>query len=162
MAEIGTGNTSNFFNLFGIFFTILMGILLLFLFSWSLAFLKLIMYKLRLVLKNASLKEKSYFPTIKHKTPRYKKASIFLKHEILKSWNLKFINVFLITLSWYNHLFYWILCSWWHREKNNVNLLKPRISFYALTWCISVFLFWTQALFLSNIVRKDSYIDGIW
>jgi len=43
-----------------------MGILLLFLFSRSLGFLKLIMYKLRLVLKNAALKEKSYFPTIKH------------------------------------------------------------------------------------------------
>lgn len=161
MAEFGAGPESSIFNIVGILLTIVLGILLMFLFSRTLWFLKHLIFKLRYVLKNSQLKEKSFFVKRKEKSHRYKRAQLFMKNEVLKAWNMSFLNVLLITLKRYNHIFYCLLCGWWQWEKNRADLLKPQLAFFALTNLISIFVFWTLSLFLANITASESYLMGI-
>ena len=127
MAEFGSSssNDTNLYNVFGIVLTLVVGILLLAIKSRTFTFMKLLMYKLRFVLKNSRLKERFPKGTAKRKTENYVKAQAYLKNEVIRSWNLKFLNIFVYTLDRYNHLFYWVFLSWFHRKKNRVILLKP-------------------------------------
>ena len=159
MAELGTGNESSIWNVFGIILTLVIGILLLVMHSRTLHFLKNILFKLRLVLKNASLKEHSMFPTHRpRKTKLYVQSQLYLKDEILRSWNLKFCNVLAYTLDRYNHIFYLIFFAWCRRRKNKVYLLRPQFSFYAMTSLISVFILWVCGLFLTVLIGSIAQI----
>lgn len=60
------------------------------------------------------------------------RRDVFRK-EVIRSWNLRFSNVFNYVLDRYNHLIYIIICR--KRSKiDNLNLLKPQFSFYLMIW----------------------------
>lgn len=125
-------NSINFFNVFGIFFTLVTGFVLVFWMSRTLRFLKIIVFKLRIVLKNAYLKECGGMldeDEMENKKLGYsdgfRKVESIYRKEIIRSHTMTFCNIWTYILERYHHLVYICLCWRRKRERENNNLLRP-------------------------------------
>lgn len=81
------------------------------------------------------------------KPPAFHKLKDRFKKEVVRSWNLRFRNVFSYVLDRYNHIIYVLICRK-HRRKDKMNLLKPQFSFYLMIWTMPVFIIWLFSIFI--------------
>ena len=85
-----------------------------------------------------------------NRSEEYNKYRDTFREEIIRSWNLRFFNVFSYVLDRYNHLFYLMIC-WKKKQKENMSLLKPQFSFNLMVWFIPMFIIWLFAIFFVGI-----------
>lgn len=109
MANNEDYSSVGFFNVSGIIITIIVGFMFLYALARTLTFLRKIIFKLRIVMKNSYIVEKACLglpvDTGNHSTEYFERRDVYRK-EILRSWNLRFSNVFKYVLDRYNHLVY--------------------------------------------------------
>jgi hypothetical protein len=139
-----------FFNVTGIIITAVVGFLFIFALARTFVFIRKIMFKLRIIMKNSYIIETARFGLPidnENKSEQYYHKRDVLRKEIIRSWNLRFWNVFSFVLDRYNHLVYWMV--WRKSKKSDVyNFLKPQFSFYLMVWFLPFFIVWTLAIFI--------------
>ena len=92
----------------------------------------------------------------RRETKMYVKAQISLKSEILRSWNLKYVNIVFYCIDRYNHVFYFLFLQCCHRKKVRINLLRPQISFFIMTTFVNIFMFWILSLTCTSITLESN------
>lgn len=55
----------------------------------------------------------------------------------------------------YNHWMYLVFCWYKHRERENVNLLRPNRSFYFLTKFLAFYVAWLFSVFMASIIQDQ-------
>ena len=101
-----------FFNVVGIIITVIIGFLFIFVLARTLMFLRKIIYKLRIIMKNSYIIEKACLGLpidTGNRSEEYTERRDVFRNEIIRSWNLRFCNVFNYVLDRYNHLVYIIV-----------------------------------------------------
>jgi hypothetical protein len=149
MAERDDYSSVGFFNVFGIIVTMIIGFLFLFALMQTLVFTRKIIFKLRIIMKNSYIIEKASLGLpidTGNRSEEYVERRDVFRREILRSWNLRFSNVYKYTLDRYNHLVYMLVCKK-SRRSDKLNLLKPQFSFYLMIWFLPFFLVWIFAIF---------------
>lgn len=148
-----------FFNCVGIIITLVVGFAFIFVLARTLMFIQKIIYKLRIIMKNSYIIEKACMGlpvNTNNRKEDYQDRRDVYRKEIIRSWNLRFSNVFKYVLDRYNHLIYILICR--RRSKiDNLSLLKPQFSFYLMVWFLPFFIMWTLAIF---IVGNDLTIEA--
>lgn len=153
MVEESSYSSVGFFNVFGIIVTVVWGFLFFICLARTLMFLKKLMYKLRIIMKNSYIIERTSLGLpidTGNRSEEYSKYRDTFREEIMRSWNLRFFNVFSYVLDRYNHLFYLMICCK-KKHKENMSLLKPQFSFNLMIWFIPIFIIWLLSIFLVGI-----------
>jgi len=112
MADSDDYSSVGFFNVIGIIITVIVGFLFLFALAQTLMFIRKIIFKLRIIMKNSYIIEKASLGIpvdTNNRSQEYTDRRDVYRKEILRSWNLGFCNVYKYTLDRYNHLVFMIL-----------------------------------------------------
>lgn len=153
MAESDDYDDATFFNVIGIVITIVVGFIFLVDAMYTLFFIKKLIYKLRIIMKNSYILERACMGLpidTENRSQTYTKMKEVLKEEVVRSWNLRFLNIFSYVLDRYNHFLYLLICCT-HRKKDKMNLLRPQLSFYLMIWTLPVFMIWLFSIFMVGL-----------
>lgn len=150
MANSDMYSEATFFNVIGVLITIVFGFLFLLDAMYTLFFIKKLIYKLRIIMKNSYILERACMGlpiNIENRSEKYTQMREVFREEVVRSWNLRFINVLSYVLDRYNHIVYVLVC-WKHRKRDKVNLLRPQFTFHIMIWTIPVFIIWLFSIFI--------------
>jgi hypothetical protein len=145
-----------FYNVIGIILTVILVTVVMIFLSRSLRFIKLINFKIQIIMKNASYKCDVPFNDYDYPTdttsPLFTKMERLFKHEVRRSRSLSIINIFKYLMHRYNYL---VNYHWRNRDLEEYSLLRPNDGFLAFVNSVGFLILWFVSIFIMGNASGD-------
>jgi hypothetical protein len=152
MVNSSSTGSVGFFNVVSIVITIVLVGLFLWLLARTLQFFKIIGFKIRIIMKNATNLKIPLFQ-LHYRNPElvptqlYEKMEGLFQQEIIRSRALSFRWIFMHALDRYNHLMHF---PFRRKALDDFNLLRPKASYYSFVNIAGLVILWIVAVFLAG------------